>query len=509
MEETKRSIVIHPYLFAIAPILSLFFRNKNQVSLSELVLPVVVVVVATFLLIRLISLVTKDKRKAAVLVSIFVTLFFIYRDVFFKTKNLKVGAFIVGTDRNILIAWTAIFALSFLGIVRRRSHFPILTSYLNVTSIVLVLALTFNIGSYEFNKLKKLRSNKYLKGARFDHLSLRHLKTKPDIYYIILDTYARADTLKNIFGYDNSQFINILKSKGFYVAEKSHSNYSFTQLSLASSLNMGFINNLTKLLGKNSRDTSLPYQMISNNKVQKFLKANGYKFVHFSTGWGPTRRNVQADIEYAYLPYVLDEFNRVLLESTALAPLIRPYVKSHARNRILYNFEKLKEVPEIPEPTFTFAHLIIPHQPYLFDRHGNPVYLGRFEMGGNVWKYKKAYLDQLIYANKKVEEVVDAILRKSKTPPIIVIQSDHGPSSTRGWDNPSDRLLNERMGILNAYYLPARGKRFLYQSITPVNSFRLIFNYYFGANYKPLKDESYFSTKVHPYKFINVTERLN
>ena len=50
-----------------------------------------------------------------------------------------------------------------------------------------------------------------------------------------------------------------------------------------------------------------------------------------------------------------------------------------------------------------------------------------------------------------------------------------------------------RFGILNAYYLPNGGNDLLYESISPVNSFRVIFNSYFGANYEILEDRSYYT----------------
>lgn len=49
------------------------------------------------------------------------------------------------------------------------------------------------------------------------------------------------------------------------------------------------------------------------------------------------------------------------------------------------------------------------------------------------------------------------------------------------------------------------GKSFLFASITPVNTFRLIFNLYFGARFELLNDRSYYSTYDNPYRFIDVT----
>jgi hypothetical protein len=41
--------------------------------------------------------------------------------------------------------------------------------------------------------------------------------------------------------------------------------------------------------------------------------------------------------------------------------------------------------------------------------------------------------------------------------------------------------------------------------MTPVNLFRVLFSRFFGADYEPLQDESFFSRWNRPYKFINVT----
>jgi hypothetical protein len=50
------------------------------------------------------------------------------------------------------------------------------------------------------------------------------------------------------------------------------------------------------------------------------------------------------------------------------------------------------------------------------------------------------------------------------------------------------------MKILNAYFLPGEGAAGLYPSITPVNTFRLIFDVYFGADLELLEDVSDHST---------------
>jgi hypothetical protein len=66
-------------------------------------------------------------------------------------------------------------------------------------------------------------------------------------------------------------------------------------------------------------------------------------------------------------------------------------------------------------------------------------------------------------------------------------------------------VLRNHFLILNAYYLPGMRHDRLYPSITPVNSFRLIFDLYFHAGLRLLPDE-YFARRREPYGFVNITK---
>ena len=175
--------------------------------------------------------------------------------------------------------------------------------------------------------------------------------------------------------------------------------------------------------------------------------------------------------------------------------------------------EKLAEIPNIKEPTFVFAHLLITHDPYVFDRNGEFLTDEEFFKRSG----KENYVNQVIIANKKLRQLIEKLLSLSSVPPIIVLQSDEGPWPRRfqldppsfDWRQATKKELRQKLGILNAYYLPNVDKSHLYKSITPVNTFRLIFNLYFKTNLELLPDESYaFVDQNHPYKFFNVTDRV-
>ena len=199
---------------------------------------------------------------------------------------------------------------------------------------------------------------------------------RPDIYYIILDAYGRQDALEEFYGYDNSEFINFLRSKGFFVASQSQANYLTTELSLASSLNMSYLQPLSTA----SRLTraSVLKRLISENQARSILKSHGYQFVSFSTPFSFTNIT-DADL---FLSLNKDRARETYLEaqilpgSVASIPLWAGKISPGGatfrdeQERIHYIFDELGRLSEIPGPKFIFAHIIAPHPPFMFDQNG-------------------------------------------------------------------------------------------------------------------------------------------
>ena len=137
------------------------------------------------------------------------------------------------------------------------------------------------------------------------------------------------------------------------------------------------------------------------------------------------------------------------------------------------NLDVLGTVPGIPGPKFVYLHLSSPHPPWVFDSAGS------YKNEDDLYP---GYTDAVAYLDKRMPDILRNIIAKSKVPPIIILQGDHGYAAGVQYA----RLLN-----LNAYYLPGNGKQLVYPTITPINSFRLIFNAYFGGKYPMLADKGY------------------
>jgi hypothetical protein len=271
---------------------------------------------------------------------------------------------------------------------------------------------------------------------------------------------------------------------------------------------MDYIDKLSPDLGKSIQnlDYEAPKQMIENNNVMRFLKSMGYRFIFLGSGQGVTQRNRFADLDIK-CGYVDETVGRII-QSTLIWPVADQFqiMANDDRNQRLCMFEKLADMPGEKGPKFVFAHILAPHVPFLFDANGNPV--REYNTGGE--DTKEYYLNQLIFINKKTIGMVDDILSKSEVEPIIILQGDTGPpygfNAGDAYNNPTDEIYQQNTRILNAYHLPKNGAQGLYEDISPVNSFRLIFNVYFDTDIPLLDDQSYFATVDVPYKLINVTE---
>ena len=450
-----KSLILHPFLFAIYPILFLFSHNIEQVRFQATLMPLVIVLCFVSTLFLLDKFITKSSLKTGIIISIFLVLFFFFGHIFELINGWKIGSFEFGRYRYLLPAGILFFIGSSFLIIKTRKKLHDFSTLLNLVSATLVMIVLINIGFYELvNKNQKQSKNTIVESEKDSLPLLNEPNPYRDIYYIILDEHASSRTLKNIYNYSNQTFIDDLSKKGFYIASNSQSNYPMTFLSLTSSLNMKYLNFLTEKAGINSKDRSIPYRLVKNSKTMNLLKSKGYKFIHFNSGWGPTEHNEYADINVP-CGRKGSAFTKMLIETTMLCPFKKALTYDD-RKAVLLAFSELAELHKVEGPKFIFAHIISPHYPYVFGANGEEVPKTKLRP----WEQKENYLNQLIFINKKVLELVDNILSHSKETPIIIIQSDHGTSSLFGepnnnnWKNPNEEMLKERHGILNAYYLP-------------------------------------------------------
>jgi hypothetical protein len=493
-----QALPLHPLFFAAYPVLALVGVNINEVEPAVLWRPLFVLLSAAVLLLIVFGLVSRDWHRAALFLAILFFLFFTYGHAYAYLKKIDVNGFIPGRHRYMLPLWILAAVLAAWWAFRKLQRPQAWTPVLNLISVFLLIFPTFQTVSYV---IQRERTENIALAASQSKDAALPLGYAPDIYYIILDAYGRADVLQEMFGYDNTPFLQALRSRGFYVAECSQSNYGQTMLSLTSSLNFDYLDALTSSLTP-EEDTRAPLRALGQyNSARKFLDAQGYNTVSFATNFPVSEWK---DADYFVDPPLqgMSDFEIMLVQTSAgrapLDMLNKPPERASAewyRRRTLSALNALEHiVPDIPGPKFVFAHLVIPHHPFVFGPNGEA--LDGIESGVPEFEeYKARYPDQVTYINKRITEILDLILQRSSDPPVIVIQGDHGPA-------PFD-VVERRMKILNAYYFPDNTEG-LYPTITPVNTFRLIFNKYLGQSYPLLEDRSLYSAYDVPYNYQEI-----
>ena len=510
----KRSLILHPFVVAVFPALALYTYNTQELSLSELVVPFAVSLSLASLMLLFTWLVLRNIYKAALIVSLFLALLYSTAYIFNLTSWLGVDSPYLGWMLLLLI-WVMLYPFLLYLIARTSKVLRYPTIVLNVAMVVMLLISVVRVGTYEF---QRIGSGGNPSDSHTDlQLDVSRYETPPDIYYIVLDRYANSGTLANAYDFDNSDFLNQLTAEGFYVANGSFANYVRTSESLASSLNMEYID----YMDETSSDLLPLNEKLEDHAMQRLLQDAGYKFIHVGSWWGPLRENKYADININYCART-DMFSEYILTATM------PYTVSaelgiiddltmRQWERTNSEFDELATIPReyAGTPTFTFAHFMISHTPYTFDSDGS--YLSPEEAGKK--STRDNYVNALTVTNEMVMDLVQKLKSTSEVPPIIILQADEGPYPARylagdrtfRWAQATDEELKEKMGILNAYYLPGvdYSNPRLYPSITPVNSFRMVLDLYFGTSLGPLDDKSFvYANYSRPYDFLDVTDKV-
>jgi energy-coupling factor transporter transmembrane protein EcfT len=482
-----------PLLLAAYPVLTAYLWNIREIPLHVLWRPLFLALGAALALWFVFQVITRNSNRSALMTGLFIFLFSSYGQVHHALEEIPAyDAF--RYQHWFLGAIGLALLVTGMIVISKKQPGGKLLRVVMIASSLLVLIPTTQIAWHLLKPEFK---------AEFPtdwYPPARVTQVQPDVYYFILDGYAREDLMLERTDYNNADFVDALTERGFYVADCSRTNYNNTILALTSTLNMQYYPALEELAASQGLTGKGTWRYLKPNIVMQTFQSMGYQSVAFDSGyyWSTLE---DADIflqpwEDAGDPPHMTPFEYLLLKGTPLVALYerKGGFESTARDDRLFPWRYhvaqqeyiLDHAPDIAEndaATFAFIHVMIPHEPMVFSPEGiqtSPLYFGA---GGN-WPttasaFTKAYVNGVRYLNPRMLEIVDRILEKSATPPIIILQGDHG-----FW-------TGTNLPVLNAYYLPGQAADALYPTISPVNSFRLIFDQYFGTNLGLLEDASY------------------
>lgn len=511
--ESGRRWYLHPFLFALFPVLAMYEFNADELIWQDAVLPAAAVLAATGALMVALRFIVGGWERAAAIAALWMLMFLSYGHLE-KVGNDLFEA-VVGSrlrHRYVIPIWGLSLIAVTVWIGRRRQDFPKVTTLLNFVAGILVALSLVRIATYQmqtriaFEEVAANDANS--DDPSNDDAKLTPPSDPPDVWYLVFDRYGGRGVLEEWYDYDNGPFLTGLEERGFIVDDDAFANYPKTLLSMCSALTMQYH-------GATAEDKSTYRARLENYRASVLLKEAGYAYYHFGSWHQPLRSAPNADEVFSYqlLP---SEFSMVLYQQTPVMPLV---ARGGKRREIHAKFAALVEVAARPGPKYVFAHFICPHPPYVFGRDGGSVDAGADERG--------RYRDQLHYLNQLIEEFVDDLLESSKRPPIIILTADEGPTvyeedgqfgDSLQLDADTVRKINKRSRILFAAHLPD-GHEDAFQGVhTPVNHFRAIFNAYFDAGLEILPERTYFwprpsprgepASMSEPFDFVDVTQHV-
>ena len=494
----------HTLAVAMFPVLFLFAENaEQQVTLGPLWAPLLLCLVAGVALLLAMIAVTRSVLRGGLLATLVLLLFFSFGHLW----NV-VGA-PMDASRWLMAAGYLLIGIGLgLMIWRGGRWVPGLSRFLNIAAVVLLVFNALRVANFASASAAAAEAV-----PSSPAVVLEEPAVKPDIYYIILDRYANADTLREVYRFDNEPFLRELEARGFSVARHAWANYVKTALSVYTSLSMDYIDPEQLGIDRRSRArfTEIHGALRDHLAVPVALKSLGYDYVHLGGWWEPTATNIDADIALRYQGSA--EFASALWSTTALSLIwppsfggtgpggeTMPY-RDMARETVLYAFNRLEEAASRSGPDYVFAHITVPHPPYVFNADGS------FPTDEEVHSRSERdnYVAQLQWTNQRVLRAIDRLMdhEPNEPDPIIVLQADEGPfppafsANEAGfqWLDASAREVQQKYGILNAMRLPGADPAALgfNDRTSPVNEFRIVLDAYFDADLPLLPDETYLS----------------
>lgn len=440
----------------------------------------------------------KNKIKAAVFAAWVISIYLFYGAIqdFFKDHARVLAKY------SVLLTFLCIsLIVLFFYLKKTNRNFYKLTLYLNLIFIIYVAIDTISLTVKSINPPRNKFSIFPFSKANVYRISPE--TKKPDIYFLLFDEYGSSLSLKQQYNFDND-LDSFLVQKGFHLQEKSYSNYNATPVSMASILNMSYLEGLSGRATLTADDYSYCHELIKNNEVIKFLSTQGYNIVNFSIF---DLVGNPSPISQTILPLktrlITDNtlFSRMHRDMgwmlyhgpTAIRSLIikRMLHTNVENNAVLDSLEKQSARTSLL-PSFVYAHVYMPHDPFFFDKNGiardNNTIIGERDKSKNLitGRNSKSYLEYVRYTNTRIKAIINSIQTNSKNNAVIILMGDHGFREHFTED------LHQNFQNMNAVYFPEKDYHLLYDSISAVNQFRVIFNTLFHQSFPLLNDSTIF-----------------
>jgi hypothetical protein len=390
------------------------------------------------------------------------------------------------------------FILAVWGGTKGSTRSFALVFFLTASAVPAVRYLTYE-AQQALSGLSADPTNREMVETRFE--------TSPDVYFLIMDNYPRSDFLQRYFDHDNSAFLDDLRARGFIVNEDFNANYPSTFLSLASTFDMEY--GATPETTVDNRD---PYiaAIVGDGLVQNTFRSAGYKIAHGS--YKVTSGGCQGDEDYCLDKGLAAGFGEIEYGLLSLTPVAAALGRVQFYGLLPQTLDQyIKKVGTVPvdESVFYFIHSNPPHHPlYMTDQCiDGPI--GAFAANESDPSMKEAFAISVDCSNRGAIEFIDYVLSRDPEA-VVILQSDHGSSSTVDWSSPastwSQEQVDERLAALSAIRAPQGCEESVRGLKSSVNTFRVVIACLEGLDPILLEDRHFINTYENANDFGQVHE---
>jgi len=504
--------LLYPLAFSVLPVLFFVERAPGVFVFREVVATSLLVLTACGLVYGLMFVLLRRRAAGETIAFIAwlgVLWFYGYADVYRRAARVVPD----GPWHAVLIPGGVSLAVaSTVWLARHPGVLRELTTFLGLTFGLLLAVDLTSIGVTMGRDWTAVRTSRLARELgrplSVDPAARQAPRRARDVYLIILDEHADAPTVREMTGADIRPFVDSLRRLGFTVPRVVRNNYAHTTLSLPSLLNFSLLGALTAEAGRESRDPALADHLLQRNRAARYFQALGYEVVFVPSEWWPaTRHMAGADRELAIWPHggfpqwAARGLPRRIEPHTVftLGRVGHPADTDYLRR----TFTALGTLPSgaTRRPRFVIAHVLSPHEPFVFDRACRDARTSPAPRDG--------YREQVACIDRLVLRLVTGLVAQASLPPIILLQGDHG-SGFRGFAQEpsaaavSPAQLRERFAPFGAYYLPDGGGEAVENGITLVNLLPIVLNEYFCAGLALQPDDVFVSVDREPFEFRHV-----
>ncbi|MHA4843484.1 sulfatase-like hydrolase/transferase [Flavitalea antarctica] len=488
--ETFSKFFLHQGLIILIVIYFAFHGyvvHFGSVPSGSLVLLSLVLIAVSLFLQRLFNLVFKNEGKATIY-----TAFLLLIILFFGVlQDMVSGQRAIATlgRLTIFFPFSIVFLITGFFLVRRsRSSFSRSRMFLTILMLIYLFVDLFSFARTNINGPAPENS-----GITDQVNTASTGKGKPSVYLILLDEYVGNEGLNSYYRYPNNAFRDKLAGHNFHITSNPSSNYQLTIYSMASLLNMELLPYAAPAVISNHYAYKQALQALDKNRTCEMFRGMGYRVINkspfyfggqapaYSNGLLPDKMNlVQHQTMYYRVAKALPD---IMAEKFGMRDIAERNAALADENNNLMMSEVLKQsATQYEAPSFTYLHLMMPHDPLVRDSMGNYLGLTNYGSAREAGEVDSAYLQYLVYSNNKIGHFIDTLKANTKDSAIILLLSDHG-SRHLARKSPFYAYNN-----LQAIYLPSRSYESWYPALSNVNVFPLLFNTVFGLKVPLQKD---------------------